>query len=57
MAVTKMGQTPTLVCKSTDTKPTVFVEDGTQLVEYDTGKLYFFDAASAEWVEFGSEGA
>lgn len=57
MAVSLMGQTPTLVCKSTDTKPTAFVEDGTSLVEYDTGKLYFFDAASAEWVEFGSEGA
>lgn len=36
---------------STDTKPTIEVPNGSAFIEMDTGKLYFFDAAGASWVE------
>jgi len=39
-------------CLSTDTKPTNGIENGSQLVEMDTGKLYFFDEDGGDWVEF-----
>lgn len=57
MAVSLIGATPVLMGKSTDTKPTVGIENGRQFVEFDTGKLYVYDGDSGEWVEFGSAGA
>lgn len=40
---------------STDTKPTEGVGNGSALIEMDTGKLYFYDAANGEWLELGAE--
>lgn len=39
---------------STDAKPAVAV-NGAAFIEFDTGKLYFFDAVSATWLEWGAE--
>lgn len=40
---------------STDSKPIVLengnIENGSQFIEIDTGKLYLFDAESKEWKE------
>lgn len=38
-------------CLSTDTKPTN-VENGSQLVEMDTGLVYFFDEENVRWIQF-----
>ena len=47
-------QPPTYYWLSTDTeKPTDNVENGSSGVEMDTGKLYFFDADSSTWLEWG----
>ena len=37
---------------STDTKPTA--TNGDLFIEIDTGKLYFYDEDSSDWVEFGA---
>lgn len=40
---------------STDTKPNETkdgVGNGAAFIEMDTGKLYFYDADSKQWVEF-----
>lgn len=42
------------VCLSTDTKPTSDIENGSSLIEMDSGKLYFYDAESGDWVEWGA---
>ena len=48
-------QPPTYYWLSTDTeKPTDNVENGSSGVEMDTGKLYFFDADSLTWLEWGA---
>ena len=36
---------------STDTKPTAGICDGSLFVESDTGKTYFFNEKSGDWVE------
>ncbi len=42
---------------STDTpKPTGAVLNGRAFIEMDTGKIYFYDAESGEWREWGGEG-
>lgn len=38
---------------STDSKPTQLVANGAAFIEMDSGKLYFFDAAGAQWTEWG----
>lgn len=38
---------------STDAKPTYRISNGTAFIEMDTSKLYFFDAANAQWREWG----
>ncbi|MBR7058208.1 MAG: hypothetical protein IKI35_05725 [Stomatobaculum sp.] len=43
-----------LTAKSTDTKPTAGVADGTALIEIDTGKVYFYDESAGQWLEAGS---
>lgn len=45
-----------LYAKSTDDKPTVKfkgtkIENGSTLMEIDTGKIYIYDEEDAEWVE------
>lgn len=41
-------------CLSTDTKPTDNLANGAALIEMDTGKLYFFDGAGNQWLEWGA---
>lgn len=38
-------------CLSTDTKPTTDIANGSILIEMDTGSIYMFNEAGAEWVE------
>lgn len=46
-----------MVGLSTDTKPTgVSVGNGWSFIEMDTGKIYFYDAESETWLEFGQSG-
>ena len=40
---------------STDTKPTEGVANGSTLIEMDTGKVYMFNEAGEEWLEYGGE--
>lgn len=40
------------VCLSTDEKPTGNVENGSMLIEMDTGKVWFYDAENGIWREF-----
>lgn len=42
-------------CLSTDTKPTLNIANGSQMVEMDTSKVFFFDEDGNEWLEFGGE--
>ena len=45
-----------ILCNSGDTKPTKigdkYVDNGTQLIEMDTSKIYFYDLDSETWKEF-----
>lgn len=36
-------------CLSTDTKPTDRIATGSNIIEVDTGDVYFFDEESASW--------
>ena len=39
----------------TDGKPSAAkANNGAVFIEMDTGKIYFFDAENAEWLEWGS---
>ena len=38
-------------CLSTDSKPTDGIANGSILIEMDTGSIYMFDEAGAEWLE------
>lgn len=44
-------------CLSTDTKPTEGINNGSSLIEIDTGKGYVFDAENKEWHELSSGGS
>ena len=44
-------------CLSTDTKPTAGILNGSSLIEMDTGKVYFYDEAGAQRLEFGGVSA
>ena len=39
----------TAVCLSSDTKPTVGVQNGSICIEMDTGTMYFFDEKNSTW--------
>ena len=39
-------------CLSTDEKPTKHINNGSILIEIDTGKRYIFDYESKEWNEY-----
>ncbi|MBO5969217.1 MAG: hypothetical protein J6S14_12050 [Clostridia bacterium] len=41
---------------STDTKPTEGINTGSKFREVDTGKEYFFDSESSEWIIPGGGG-
>lgn len=38
-------------CLSTDTKPTDGIANGSICIEMDTGSIYMFNEAGAEWLE------
>ena len=38
-------------CLSTDTKPTEGINNGSTLLEMDTGKMYMFDKDNEQWRE------
>jgi hypothetical protein len=37
---------------STDTKPTTGLITGSQFIEVDTGKIYFFNEVNNTWIPF-----
>ena len=41
-------------CLSRDAKPTTGIQNGTPLIEIDTGKKFLFDAESSTWKEIDS---
>lgn len=41
-----------IACSSTDTKPTEFM-NGSMAIEVDTGDVYIYDEAEAEWNKIG----
>lgn len=41
-------------CLSTDTKPTTGIANGSLCIEIDTGDIYMFDAAGAEWKQINA---
>ena len=43
-------------CLSTDAKPTSGILNGSSLIEMDTGKVFFYDAAGRRGREFGGSG-
>lgn len=43
----------TLFGLSTDSKPTTGVANGSIFMEMDTSSIYLYDAAAAQWVEWG----
>lgn len=48
---TRNKQIKEVACLSTDTKPTEGVANGSILIEMNTGKIYMFNEAGAEWLE------
>lgn len=48
---TRNKQIKEIACLSTDTKPTEGVANGSILIEMNTGKIYMFNEAGAEWLE------
>lgn len=47
----------TLFGLSTDVKPTANIANGAKFNEMDTSKVYYFDADSLAWLEWGVESA
>lgn len=45
----------TLFGLSTDNKPTANIANGSAFIEMDTSKIFFFDAAGTQWLEWGAE--
>lgn len=43
----------TIFGKSTDQKPVnKYIGNGSQFIEQDTGKIYFYDEENHKWLEF-----
>ncbi len=42
--------------KKDDVKPTKNIGNGSQFIEQDTGKIYFFDEENQKWLEFEKTG-
>lgn len=51
--VLKLAAATTYYGLSTDTKP-LDVANGSAFIEMDTSKIYFFDAAGKQWLEWGA---
>lgn len=50
-----------LMGKSVDIKPTtkylgLKIANGSSFIEMDTGSIYFYDAETASWLNFGGDG-
>jgi hypothetical protein len=44
-------------CLSTDARPTPDdLENGSPIIELDTGKVYTYDRENRQWIELGEEG-
>lgn len=52
----KLQTVKTYCCLSTDTKPTTGITNGSQCLEMDTNKIYFFDQDNSTWLEFNGGG-
>lgn len=50
----KLTASTTYFGLSGDSKPTTGIANGSCYVEMNTGKIYFFNAASSAWVEWGA---
>lgn len=48
---TRNKQIKEIACLSTDTKPTDGVANGSICIEMNTGKVFMFNEAGAEWLE------
>lgn len=48
---TRNKQIKEVACLSTDTKPTEGVANGSICIEMDTGSIFMYDEAGAEWLE------
>ena len=51
VTMVKAGKVNEYRGKSTDTKPTEHVPNGSTFYEIDTVKLYAFDEAATSWIE------
>ena len=50
-----VSESTTMFGLSTDTKPTGSgVVNGSAFIEMNTGKIYFFDAAGDQWLEWSA---
>lgn len=48
-----VSESTTMFGLSTDEKPTSGVVNGSAFIEMDSSTIYFFDAASSQWIEWG----
>lgn len=48
------GGVNTYVGLSTNTKPSEGVSNGACFIEMNTSKIYFYDAAGEQWLEWGA---
>lgn len=48
----KDGNILEITGKSTDQKPTENISNGSSYIEIDTGKIYFYDKETEQWLEF-----
>lgn len=51
--VSSFEETKEVYCLSTDNKPST-LPNGSICVEMDTGKIYLYDEANAQWIEWGA---
>lgn len=54
MVSAQTDKTYQFVGLSTDTKPTENLSNGSQFIEMDTGKVYFYSEDDGDWLEFGA---
>lgn len=48
-----VSESTTMFGLSTDEKPTSNVVNGSAFIEMDSSTIYFFDASSSQWIEWG----
>lgn len=54
MVSAQTDKTYQFVGLSTDTKPSENLANGSQFIEMDTGKVYFYSEDDGDWLEFGA---